>query len=242
MTVGFLKMPMGRITDSLEDMAELLVDTFASVFVGEVPVNPASNQTHDGTMPEIVITVARVHEALLCLNVNSVMGPDHVHPHVLRVVLLSLWSLYLLFSIGHLPKGFFQVCGFNLLSYHCSMQHLGMYDPVNYHPDSLTSICCKTVERIVASELVSYLDSSGLMSDSQFGFRKCRSTENQVLLVYTEIAELVDEGLVVDMIMIDFFKAFDVVCHIVLLNKLKAIGVGVTLLNCIWGFLTNCSM
>ena len=94
----------------------------------------------------------------------------------------------------------------------------------------------------MASELVSYLDSNELMSDRQFGFRKCRSTEDQMLLVYTEIAELVDKGLVVDMIMLDFSKAFDVVCHIVLLNKLKDIGVGVTLLNWIWEFLTNRSM
>ena len=29
-------------------------------------------------MPEIVITVDKVHEALLCLNVNSAVGPDDV--------------------------------------------------------------------------------------------------------------------------------------------------------------------
>ena len=40
----------------------------------------------------------------------------------------------------------------------------------------------------------------------------------------------------------DFSKAFDVVCHVVLLDKLRGIGVSTSLLNWIWGFLSNCSM
>ena len=89
MAVGLLKIPTSRITDSLEDMAKSL-DTFASVFVGEGPVNAATNQTYGGTMPDIMITVDRVHETLLCLNVSSTMGPDNVHPHVLRACGLSI--------------------------------------------------------------------------------------------------------------------------------------------------------
>ena len=44
----------------------------------------------------------------------------------------------------------------------------------------------------MVSELVIYLESNSLMSDRQFGFRKCRSTEDQMLLVYSEIAELLN--------------------------------------------------
>ena len=42
-----------------------------------------------------------------------------------------------------------------------------------------------------------------------------------MLLVYSEVAVMVDDGLVVDMLMLDFLKAFDVVSHMVLLRKLK---------------------
>ena len=52
----------------------------------------------------------------------------------------------------------------------------------------------------MAGELVSYLESNGLLSCRQFGFRKCLSTEDQMLFVYSEIADLVDDGLVIDMI------------------------------------------
>ena len=43
-----------------------------------------------------------------------------------------------------------------------------------------------------------------------------------MLLVYSEVATMVD-GLVVDMVMLNFSKAFDVVSHSVLLRKLREI-------------------
>ena len=91
------------------------------------------------------------------------------------------------------------------------------------------------MERVLASELVQYLESSGLLADKQFGFRKHTSTEDQVLLVYSDVAALVDDGFVIDMIMLYFSKKFDVLSHKLLLEKLRNIGG-------IWGFLSNCSM
>ena len=49
-----------------------------------------------------------------------------------------------------------------------------------------------------------------------------------MLLVYSEIAELVDDGLVLDMIMLDFAKVFDVISHMLLLDKSRDIGVNGT--------------
>ena len=70
----------------------------------------------------------------------------------------------------------------------------------------------------MAGEFVSYLESNGL-SCRQFGFRKCLSIEDRMLLVYSEIANLVDDGLVIDMILLDFSKAMWCVI-VVLLDKL----------------------
>ena len=63
-----------------------------------------------------------------------------------------------------------------------------------------------------------------MLSERQFGFRKPRSIENQLLLVYSEVAGLVDDDLVIDMVDIDS-KAFDAVSHVVLLGKLQCICV-----------------
>ena len=52
-----------------------------------------------------------------------------------------------------------------------------------------------------------------------------------MLLVYSDVAAMVDNGFGVDLIMLNFSKVFDVVSHTVLLEKLRNIGVSAVLLN-----------
>ena len=60
-------------------MAEFSEDTFASVFVSDVPVNPASYLVFNGVMPDINISVGGVCDVLQSLDCNSAVGPDQVH-------------------------------------------------------------------------------------------------------------------------------------------------------------------
>ena len=83
---------------------------------------------------------------------------------------------------------------------------------------SLTSDCCKTMERALAFQLVHYIELNSLLSKSQFDFCKSRSTEDQLLLMYSKVAGLVDDGLVIEMVLLNFSKEFDV-SHVVLLKK-----------------------
>ena len=94
------------------------------------------------------------------------------------------------------------------------------YDPLNYRPVSLTFVICKCLERIIAKELVVYFDLGEVFSNDQFGFRSGRSTEDQLLLAYSDITQWVDEGYIADLVLFDFSKAFDVVNHELLLTKL----------------------
>ena len=43
-------------------------------------------------------------------------------------------------------------------------------NPVNYRPISLTSVCCKLLERIIYSNIISHLNEHNILSDAQFGF------------------------------------------------------------------------
>jgi hypothetical protein len=72
------------------------------------------------------------------------------------------------------------------------------------------------MEIIVGARLVDYLVSNNLFSLLQFGFRKAKSTDDQMLLLYSEVAELVDEGMIVDMTLLDFSNAFDDVSHTII--------------------------
>ena len=95
------------------------------------------------------------------------------------------------------------------------------------------------MERILAAHIMENLEANGLLSSNQYGFRTSRSIEDQLLITYGEVAVLVDQGLVVDVILLDFSKAFDVVCHTILLLKLRCIGIPDFLLDWLRAFLTG---
>ena len=46
--------------DSLIDMAESFVTSFALIFIDDVPIDPASHQSYEGSMPENVIIIDKV--------------------------------------------------------------------------------------------------------------------------------------------------------------------------------------
>ena len=114
---------------------------------------------------------------------------------------------------------------------------LDCLSPLNYRPISLTSVCLKTLERIVVSTINDYINHSQLLSDCRYGFRSGRSVQDQLILTYDFIIEQYDKGLVIDMILFDFKKTFDLVPHSVLLDKLRLLGFRQPLLSWIGDFL-----
>ncbi|UYV80352.1 hypothetical protein LAZ67_18002587, partial [Cordylochernes scorpioides] len=54
-------------------------------------------------------------------------------------------------------------------------------DPKNYRPISLTSICCKLMEKIILRRLTYHLDTRNLLPEEQYGFRKGHGTIDQLL-------------------------------------------------------------
>ena len=112
-------------------------------------------------------------------------------------------------------------------------------DPANYRPVSLTSHIIKTFECIIRDRLVNYLEDANLISCNQHGFRKKRSCLTQLLSHIEFIYRCLNNGDEVDVIYLDYSKAFDKVDHKVLLEKLKRYGIGGNVLRWIEKFLTN---
>ena len=54
-------------------------------------------------------------------------------------------------------------------------------DPSNYHPISLTSICCKVFEHVIYSNVMLHLEKLNILSVNQFGFRARCSAKQQLL-------------------------------------------------------------
>ena len=84
-----------------------------------------------------------------------------------------------------------------------------------------------------------YLNDNNLFNPTQHGFRQGRSCLSQLLSHYDSILSKLEEGKEVDVIYLDFSKAFDKVDHEILLSKLKSIGIRGKLLTWIKSFLKN---
>ena len=92
------------------------------------------------------------------------------------------------------------------------------------------------------AQLVEYLELNNLLSANQFGFLNARNVEDQLLVTYADIADSVDKGLLVDIIFLDFSKAFDVVSHFIILEKLQKLGIRGNLFIWIHEFLIGVMM
>ena len=67
---------------------------------------------------------------------------------------------------------------------------------------------------------MSHFDQHNILCDNQHGFRKKRSCETQLIVTIQDIAKNLSKGRQVDIILLDFAKAFDKVPHARLLHKL----------------------
>ena len=98
-------------------------------------------------------------------------------------------------------------------------------NPGNYRPISLTSVVCKLMESILRDKIVEFLEKNNIIRDSQHGFRNRRSCLTNLLDFLHDIYEMYEEGRAVDIIYLDFQKAFDKVPHRKLLNKVESHGI-----------------
>ena len=103
-------------------------------------------------------------------------------------------------------------------------------DPANYRPISLTSVLCKLCEHIIHCAVIQHLTDNNILSDAQHGFRKRRSWESQLICVLDDLTKGLDNKSQIDMVLLDYEKAFDKVSHRHLLKKVQHCGAkGVTL-------------
>ena len=103
----------------------------------------------------------------------------------------------------------------------------------------MTSVICKLLETIIRDHMMDFLIKHKLINPSQHGFLKAKSCLTNVLCFLEEITKWMDDGSPVDVIYLDFQKAFDNVPHHRLISKLKSHGMGNSLINWIQQWLTD---
>ncbi len=90
---------------------------------------------------------------------------------------------------------------------------------------TLNSKLIKVLEKIVRKIIVAYVDKYELFNNTQHGFRHGRSCLSQLLAHYDQILSLLEEGNHVNVVFLDFAKAFGKVDFKIVLFKIKSLGI-----------------
>jgi Reverse transcriptase (RNA-dependent DNA polymerase) len=91
----------------------------------------------------------------------------------------------------------------------------------DFRPISILPAMSKIIERIMKDQMQWFVDNNELLSPLQSGFRRGFSTTTAMTKVVDDLARVFDRGDVTAYALIDFRKAFDLVPHDKLLEKLK---------------------
>lgn len=95
----------------------------------------------------------------------------------------------------------------------------------NYRPISVLPVFSKGLEKVIFFRISQFFDAKNILSDSQFGFRKGRSTETALLTIKEYILQNIEKNMFTLGLFIDFSKAFDCLNHDVLARKLHWCGI-----------------
>lgn len=109
----------------------------------------------------------------------------------------------------------------------------------NYRPISLLTGFSKILEKLMFNRILSFIDSNNILSNSQHGFRKNRSTDTATFDFHNYILEAIENKDMVAGLILDLSKAFDLINHELLLAKLDNYGIRGLTNNWFRSYLSN---
>ena len=113
---------------------------------------------------------------------------------------------------------------------------------INYRPISLLITMSKLLEKIVYKKTYEFLDTTGQLYSSQYGFRSKHSCENAISELVGQVVKGHDRKEHTAAIFLDLSKAFDTLDHSLLLKKLELYGMRGDALCWFTSYLSNRKM
>ena len=185
------------------DKAEILQKQFCRVFTkepdGELPAFPPRTDRE----VEMNLNVYIVKKEILVININKAVGPDEIHPRMLKELVDYITiPLFIIMKkslmTGNLPDDW------KLADVSPIFKKGAKNLAENYRPISLTSISCRILEKFMKNKIMNHLIQEKPLSSKQHGFVNGRSTVTQLLNYLDRATEVIAEGKVVDVIYFDF--------------------------------------
>ena len=233
-----------------KEAANLLIKQYASVSDLDIDKNrrrqvnldmlelKEKEQVHD-TDKNKPFTIIELDSAIKKLQLKKSPGPDQVTNELIinlgRKMKKKLLQLYnTSWKTGIIPKAW-KVA--TMIPIH--KQGKSKEKAESYRPISLLSCLCKTMEAMVNTRLMWHLESNRILIEEQAGFRKGRSTEDQITLISQSIEDGFQEKNNTVVVWVDMEKAFDRVWKKGLSYKLLNYGIDGKMHRWLNHFLSN---
>ncbi|KAK4812899.1 hypothetical protein QYF61_027293 [Mycteria americana] len=208
----------GELVTNNAEKAEVLNTFFTSIFTSTVGLQTLGTKIQvDANTDPPSVREELVGELLQKLDPYKSMGPDVIHLRVLReladIVARPLSIIFeKLWRSRDVPEDWKKANATPI--YKKGLKE----DPENYRPIGLTSVLGKVMERILLGAITSQM--KHVIGKSQHGFPKAKSCLTNLIAFYNKVTCSVDVRQVVDIVYLDFSKAFNAVSHSLLLEKL----------------------
>ena len=239
----FIDCAKNLITSPIK-MAEMLSEQYSSVYSVPKQSLPKAEEiftvTNDSnqTLKNIGFDEDDIVEAIDQISPSAAAGPDgfpalllKMCRHSLARPLFLIWRKSL--DTGEIP---FPLKTANVVPIH---KGGSCGTPANYRPVALTSHLIKIFERVLRKYIVAWMDENNLFNPTQHGFHQGRSCLSQLMAHFDNITQLLEKGENVDVIYLDFAKAFDKIDFLSTMRKLNHMGISGKLGKWIYSFLTN---
>ena len=154
-------------------------------------------ENHELCLTDSVLSGKNIIEAIHDLSTSSASGPDGIPSSLLGNCATELAPLLLIL-----------------------LTHFLLVFPI-----PLTFVISKVLERINRKQVSSFIEKKCCLNSTQHGFRSGRSCLSYLLSVFDDILHMLEAGGSVDMLYLEFWKAFHNVDHGIRLHKLKALGI-----------------
>ena len=191
------------------------------------------------TLFDDLFTEEELSFALKKIKTRKSPGPDNVHNEMMKHLgthgkraLLKLMNLS--WEKSKIPKSWRNA--------HIVPIHKTGKDPKeakSYRPISLTSCVGKLGERMVNRRLYWWLESNGLLTEAQAGYRAANRTEEQLFRLVQNIQDGFQDGTSTTAVFVDFQQAYDRVWGKGLLLKMQRLGIKGKMYSWIKDFLSE---
>ena len=116
------------------------------------------------------------------------------------------------------------------------------YLETNYRPISLLTTLSKLLEKLVCSRVYNFLDSTGQIVSTQYGFRANHSCDQAISHLIGSIIKNVEKKETMIGLFLDLSKAFDTLEHKIVIEKMRRYGIRGACLSWFESYLTNRQM